>query len=58
MVADVIEAMSSHRPYRSAISLDMSLEEITPKSGILFDTEIVRLYMDLYKNKGFKYNSA
>jgi putative nucleotidyltransferase with HDIG domain len=40
-VADVVEAMSSHRPYRPALGLDRALEEITEKSGILYDSEVV-----------------
>jgi putative nucleotidyltransferase with HDIG domain len=40
-VADVVEAMSSHRPYRPALGLHAALEEISRSSGILFDPEVV-----------------
>jgi HD-GYP domain-containing protein (c-di-GMP phosphodiesterase class II) len=36
-VADVVEAMSSHRPYRSARGFDSALVEIESKEGTLFD---------------------
>ena len=39
-VADVVEAMSSHRPYRAALGLDQALEEIAQKKGILYDPEV------------------
>ncbi|MFC1966070.1 HD domain-containing phosphohydrolase [Chloroflexota bacterium] len=40
-VADVVEAMSSHRPYRPALGSDRALEEISQNRGILYDPEIV-----------------
>ena len=40
-VADVVEAMSSYRPYRPALGLDQALEEIAQKKGILYDPEVV-----------------
>lgn len=40
-VADVVEAMSSHRPYRPALGLDNALEEIKQGSGILYDSDVV-----------------
>lgn len=40
-VADVLEAMSSHRPYRPALGLEKALEEINKNKGILFDTDVV-----------------
>jgi PAS domain S-box-containing protein/putative nucleotidyltransferase with HDIG domain len=39
--ADVIEAMSSHRPYRPALGLEAALDEINKNKGILFDPDIV-----------------
>lgn len=41
-VADVVEAMSSHRPYRAARGLKAALEEIGKNAGITFDTEVAR----------------
>jgi len=40
-VADVVEAMSSHRPYRPALGLNSALQEISRSSGILYDIEVV-----------------
>jgi HD-GYP domain-containing protein (c-di-GMP phosphodiesterase class II) len=40
-VADVVEAMSSHRPYRPALGLDKALEEIQKNKGILYDPDVV-----------------
>jgi len=40
-VADVVEAMISHRPYRPALDLDEAIEEITAKKGIEFDPQVV-----------------
>ncbi len=39
-VADVMEAMSSHRPYRSALGVDAALQEIEEKRGRLYDPEV------------------
>ncbi|GAG84051.1 unnamed protein product, partial [marine sediment metagenome] len=40
-VADVVEAMSSHRPYRPTLGIDKALEEISQNRGILYDPEVV-----------------
>jgi len=40
--ADVVEAMSSHRPYRPALGIDKALEEISQNRGILYDPEVSR----------------
>jgi putative nucleotidyltransferase with HDIG domain len=40
-VADVVEAMSSHRPYRPALGLDTALSEIRKNKGILYDAQVV-----------------
>jgi len=54
-VADVVEAMSSHRPYRPALGIDAALEEITQKKGILYDPEVVSVCLKLFKKKEFKF---
>ena len=53
-VADVIEAMSSHRPYRPALGINKALEEISKNKGILYDSEVVDTCIRLFKEKGFK----
>jgi len=40
-VADVVEAISSHRPYRPALGLDTAMEEIRKNRGIKYDTDVV-----------------
>ncbi len=53
-VVDVVEAMSSHRPYRPALGIDTALKEITQKKGILYDPEVVDICLKLFKKKEFK----
>jgi putative nucleotidyltransferase with HDIG domain len=53
-VVDVVEAMSSHRPYRPALGIDKALEEISKNRGILYDPEVVDAFLKLFKEKGFK----
>lgn len=48
-VADVVEAMTSHRPYRAALGLDRALEEITRKKGKLYDPEVVDTCLEIFK---------
>jgi len=54
-VADVVEAMSSHRPYRPALGIDKALEEISQNKGILYDPEVVDVCIKLFKEKDFKF---
>jgi len=54
-VADVVEAMSSHRPYRPALGINKALEEISQNRGILYDPEVVDACIKLFKEKGFKF---
>ena len=56
-VADVVEAMSSHRPYRPALGIEKALEEISQNKGILYDPEVVDTCLKLFKEKGFKFES-
>ncbi len=54
-VADVVEAMSSHRPYRPALGTDKALEEISQNKGILYDPEGVDACLSLFTEKDFKF---
>ena len=47
-VADVMEAMCSHRPYRASLGLTVTLEELTRNKGILFDAAAVKTALKLY----------
>ncbi|MEO0271784.1 MAG: HD domain-containing phosphohydrolase [candidate division WOR-3 bacterium] len=46
--ADVIEAMTSHRPYRPALPVELALEELITKKGILYDPKVVEAFKNLY----------
>jgi putative nucleotidyltransferase with HDIG domain/PAS domain S-box-containing protein len=50
-VADVVEAMSAHRPYRPAFEIDQALEEIKQHKGELFDTLIVETCIKIINEK-------
>jgi len=54
-VADAVEAMSSHRPYRPTLGIDKALEEILKKRGILYDPRVVNACFKLFTEKGFKF---
>lgn len=56
-VADVVEAMSSHRPYRPALGLEKALDEIRKKSGILYDEGVVNTCLALFE-RGFIFEMA
>ncbi|MGB9292027.1 MAG: HD domain-containing phosphohydrolase [Desulfobaccales bacterium] len=57
-VADVVEAMSSHRPYRPALELRATLEEISKNRGVLYDGEVVDACLRLFHEKGFSLGSS
>jgi len=54
-VADVVEAMSSHRPYRPTLGLDQALEEISNNKGVLYDPDVVDTCVRLFREQGFKF---
>lgn len=56
-VADVVEAMASHRPYRSALGIERALEEITDNRSILYDPVVVDACLTLFEKKNFKFDS-
>ena len=55
-VADVVEAMSSHRPYRPALGLESALEEIKQGSGILYDSDVVDACLKLLDDNEYGFN--
>lgn len=55
MVADVVEAMSSHRPYRTALGVDKALEEISKNSGLVYDAKVVEACLRLFTEKKFAF---
>jgi response regulator RpfG family c-di-GMP phosphodiesterase len=52
-VADVVEAMSSHRPYRAGLGIDTALGEIEAKAGRLYDGEAAAACLRLFREKGY-----
>ena len=53
-VADVVEAMASHRPYRTGLGIDAALEEIEKNRGTLYDHAVADACLRLFREKGFK----
>lgn len=54
-VADVVEAMASHRPYRAALGIDVALEDLSRNRGTLFDPQVVDACLKVFKEKSFKF---
>ncbi len=54
-VADVVEAMSAHRPYRPALDIGVALEEISKNRGILYDCEVADACLRLFAEKRFEF---
>ncbi|OPX18661.1 hypothetical protein BXT86_00115 [candidate division WOR-3 bacterium 4484_100] len=55
-VADVVEAMCSHRPYRPALGLDKALYEIKTKRGVVYDARVVDTCLRLFKEKKYQFS--
>ncbi len=53
-VADVVEAMASHRPYRPTLGIEDALSEIEGKRGVLYDAEVVDACLDLFRVRGYR----
>ncbi len=54
-VADVIEAMSTHRPYRFVLGIDAALDEIKQHRGTLYDENAVNACLRLFSEKRFSF---
>jgi PAS domain S-box-containing protein/putative nucleotidyltransferase with HDIG domain len=54
-VADVVEAMVSHRPYRTAHKLDVALDEISKNRDVLYDPEVVDSCLKLFQENDFAF---
>jgi PAS domain S-box-containing protein len=55
-VADVVEAMASHRPYRAALGINQALKEITDHKGTLYDPQAVEVCVQMFTEKGFRFD--
>jgi len=54
-VADVVEAMASHRPYRPALGIDKALEEIQKNRGVLYDPEVADACLRVFREGTFRF---
>jgi PAS domain S-box-containing protein/putative nucleotidyltransferase with HDIG domain len=53
-VADVVESMASHRPYRPTLGIDATLKEIEKNKGITYDRSVADACLKLFNEKGYK----
>ncbi len=54
-VADVVDAIASHRPYRPALGIKKALSEISENSGIIYEKKVVNACMKLFIEKRFSF---
>lgn len=57
-VADVVEAMSSHRPYRASLGIQPALDEIQRGRETWYDPAVVDICVKLFQEKGFKFSTT
>ncbi|MCX7173605.1 MAG: HD domain-containing protein [Proteobacteria bacterium] len=57
-IADVVEAMASHRPYRPTLGIDAALDEITRNQGRFYDPGAVDACLGLFKTEGFAFSQG
>ena len=55
-VADVVESMASHRPYRPSLGIGPALAEIEGKAGLLYDREVAQACLRLFRQRGFGFD--
>jgi PAS domain S-box-containing protein/putative nucleotidyltransferase with HDIG domain len=53
-VADVVESMGSHRPYRPSLGIERALDEIRENRGILYDAAVVDVCLKLFTQQGYR----
>ena len=54
-VADVVEAISAHRPYRPGLGIDVALEEITKNRGKFYDPQVVEACLALFREQHYSF---
>ena len=57
-VADVVESMASHRPYRPARGIEPALAEIEANAGRLYDAEVAQACIRLFRERGFEFEAS
>ena len=58
IVADVVEAMSSHRPYRTSLGIEAALDEIEANAGRLYEPDAVIACLRVFRDKGYTINDS
>ena len=53
-VADVAEAMSSHRPYRPGLGIEVALAEITKQRGVHYDPQVADACLAVFREQGYQ----
>ena len=53
-MADVVESMASHRPYRPALGIEAALEEIEKNKGILYDNTVADACLRLFQERSYQ----
>jgi HD-GYP domain-containing protein (c-di-GMP phosphodiesterase class II) len=56
-VADVVGAMTNHRPYRTALGIEVALKEIEKNKDILYDSKLVDACLKVFKERRFKFKT-
>ncbi|HBH86836.1 MAG TPA: hypothetical protein DDY17_04440 [Syntrophaceae bacterium] len=54
-IADVVEAICTHRPYRQAMGVERALKEISEHRGVLYDPQAVDVCLMLFRERGFSF---
>ena len=57
-LADVVESIGSHRPYRPTLGSEKALDEIRKNRGILYDPDVVDVCLSLFQEKGFHFEET
>ena len=55
-VADVVEAMSSHRPYRAALGMDAAMAEVRDHAGVQYDADVAAACERVVEERGFQFS--
>jgi HD-GYP domain-containing protein (c-di-GMP phosphodiesterase class II) len=53
-VADVVESMASHRPYRPSLGIEAALEEIEKNKETLYDNAVADACLNLFRERGYQ----
>ena len=54
-IADVVDAVARHRPYRSGLGIGLAMEEIQSKRGVLYDADAVAACVRLFEHDGYEF---